>query len=78
MSANRTMKASVFSSFFSEPARAIEVYNAAAGTNYADGKNDLIEISDRIGCPTSRLLGLVRKLTEHDLLDIVEEGGENG
>lgn len=45
---------------------------------YADGKNDLIEISDRIGCPTSRLLGLVRKLTEHDLLDIVEEGGENG
>ena len=35
MSANRTMKASVFSSFFSEPARAIEVYNAAAGTDYA-------------------------------------------
>lgn len=44
---------------------------------YADGENDLVAISDRIGCPTGRLIEIVKKLMEHDLLSIAEEG-ENG
>ena len=38
---------------------------------YADGKNDLIEISDRIGVAVNRLIPIVRRLKEAALLRVV-------
>lgn len=38
---------------------------------YADGRNDLIEISDIIGVPVKTLIPIIRKLTENNLLKSV-------
>ena len=38
---------------------------------YADGKNDLIDISERIHVPIRELVPVVEKLRQHDLLEIV-------
>ena len=39
-------------------------------TAYADGRNDLIGISDIIGTPVDQLIPIVAKLKEHDLLTV--------
>ena len=39
---------------------------------YADGTNDLIEISEIIGVPVSEIIPNVQKLMDNDLLEIVE------
>jgi aminopeptidase-like protein len=39
---------------------------------YADGKNDLIDISNKIGAPVGALYPIIEKLMKADLLDIVE------
>lgn len=36
---------------------------------YADGKNDLIEISNIIGVPVNELIPIVEKLIDNDLID---------
>ena len=36
---------------------------------YADGKKDLLEISNIIGVPVSHLIPVITKLTEADLLE---------
>jgi aminopeptidase-like protein len=36
---------------------------------YADGKNDLIDISNRIGAPVKELIDVVKKLKENNLLE---------
>ena len=38
---------------------------------YADGQNDLIDISERIHVPIRELVPVVEKLRQHDLLEIV-------
>lgn len=53
------------------------VYDMKNLIAYADGKNDLIAISDRIGCPLERLIDIVKKLAEHGILSFVEDGGRN-
>lgn len=40
---------------------------------YADGRNDLIDISNIIGCPVDRLIGIVEKLRENRLLETAQE-----
>lgn len=40
-------------------------------TAYADGRHDLIDISNIIGAPTDTLIELKEKLMQHDLLQIV-------
>lgn len=40
---------------------------------YADGKNDLIAISDRIGCPVDMLIDIADKLTENGLIEAQEQ-----
>lgn len=45
-----------------------EVYAMTTLLAYADGTNDLIAISDRIGCPVERLIEIVKKLTANGLL----------
>lgn len=42
---------------------------------YSDGRNDLIDISERIGVPVSELIPIKNKLVENDLLEIYEEQG---
>lgn len=42
-------------------------------TAYADGKNDLIEISDRIHVPVKRLVPIIKKLLEEQLLSFKEK-----
>ena len=37
---------------------------------YADGKNDLLDISDIIGIPIRRMYPIIEKLLENDLLDV--------
>jgi aminopeptidase-like protein len=37
-------------------------------TAYADGRNDLIDISNFIGTPVDQLIPIVGKLMEHQLL----------
>ncbi len=54
------------------------VYDMKNLIAYADGTNDLLAISDRIGCPMGRLIEIVKKLTEHGLLNIEEDGVEHG
>lgn len=39
---------------------------------YADGRNDLIDISNRIGVPINRLIEISKKLEEHHLLERLE------
>lgn len=39
-------------------------------TAYADGRNDLIDISNLIGTPVDQLIPIVAKLTEHQLLTV--------
>ena len=39
---------------------------------YADGKNDLIEISERIGVPIYRLIEIVKKLRDNHLLEVAD------
>ena len=50
-----------------------EVYGITNFIAYADGTNDLIEISDRIGCPVGMLVGIAGRLEENGLLE-AEEG----
>lgn len=50
-----------------------EIYGLTTFIAYADGNNDLIGISDRIGCPIDRLIDIVEMLKGSGLLDIVEE-----
>ncbi len=38
---------------------------------YADGKNDLVDISNRINVPISRLIPIVDKLIDNDLLGVI-------
>lgn len=40
---------------------------------YSDGSNDLIDISERINAPVSKLIGIMNTLLENSLLEIVEE-----
>lgn len=40
---------------------------------YADGKNDLLAISDLIDCPVWQLIEIVEKLRENQLLEVVNE-----
>lgn len=40
---------------------------------YADGRNDLIEISDIIGVPTSELIEIKNKLMNNNLLEIIDK-----
>lgn len=44
---------------------------------YADGKRDLIDISNVIGVPVSELITVITKLTEADLLECVNEQEKN-
>lgn len=39
-------------------------------TAYADGRNDLIDISNLIGTPVDQLIPIVAKLTEHQLITV--------
>lgn len=39
-------------------------------TAYADGRNDLIDISNLIGTPVDQLIPIVTKLTEHQLITV--------
>ena len=41
-------------------------------TAYADGRNDLIGISELIGTPVDQLIPIVAKLTEHKLLSFIQ------
>ena len=41
---------------------------------YADGRKDLIEVSNIIGVPIRHLIPVIMKLTEADLLECVNEG----
>lgn len=50
----------------------------AAMTNliaYADGRNDLFDISAIIGCPVRNLIGIVKELREKHLLEVADESG---
>ena len=40
---------------------------------YADGTNDLIDISNLINVPIKTLIPIVKKLTDSQLLKLVEE-----
>ena len=40
---------------------------------YADGRNDLIDISNIIGVPVKELLGILEKLLANNLLDVLPE-----
>lgn len=40
---------------------------------YSDGRNDLIDISNRIKVPVSELIDVLKKLSAHDLLEISDE-----
>jgi aminopeptidase-like protein len=46
-----------------------EIWTMMNFITYADGRNDLIEISDRIGVPIDRLVKIVDKLHDNDLLE---------
>lgn len=52
-------------------------YDAVSATvdliAYADGTNDLFDISERIHVPAGRLVEVVRKLRENHLLEVVDE-----
>ena len=54
-------------------------YDAVSATvnliAYADGTNDLFDISERIHCPVSQVVEVVRKLLENDLLEVADESG---
>ncbi len=39
---------------------------------YADGSNDIFDISSRIGVPTEELIPIIRRLLEEDLIEIVK------
>ncbi|MCR5502873.1 MAG: DUF4910 domain-containing protein [Lachnospiraceae bacterium] len=43
---------------------------------YCDGRNDLFDLSERIGAPLSHILEIVEELLEHNLLDKDEREGE--
>lgn len=47
------------------------VYGITTFIAYADGKNDLISISDRIGCPIHMLIDIIKKLIDANLLEIL-------
>ena len=40
---------------------------------YSDGRNDLIDISNRIGVPVRELISIKDKLVENDLLEVCGE-----
>lgn len=50
-----------------------KIYAITTFIAYADGKNDLIAISDRIGCPVEMLIDIAEKLKENGLIAAVEE-----
>lgn len=52
-----------------------EVYRLTNFIAYADGRNDLIDISDRIGCPVGKLIEMAGKLVENGLFEAVEGQG---
>lgn len=41
---------------------------------YADGTNDLIDISNIIGVPVKELLSIIKKLKSNDLLEVIDDG----
>ena len=41
--------------------------------SYADGRNDLIDLSERIGVPVSEIVDIVDRLVENDLLEAVNK-----
>ena len=41
--------------------------------SYSDGRNDLLDLSERIGVPVSEIVDIVDRLVENDLLDQVTE-----
>ena len=50
-----------------------KVYAITTFIAYADGKNDLIAISDRIGCPVDMLIAIAEELEENGLIAAKEE-----
>ena len=40
---------------------------------YSDGKNDLIDVSERIGAPVKELIEIKNKLLTYDLLENIDE-----
>jgi aminopeptidase-like protein len=48
-----------------------EVFKMVNFLSYADGKNDLIDISNIIKVPVCQLLDLVKLLKDNDLIEIV-------
>ncbi len=41
--------------------------------SYADGRNDLLDLSERIGVPVSEIVDIVDRLVDNDLLEKVGE-----
>ena len=41
--------------------------------SYCDGKNDLLDLSDRIGVPVSDIMDIIDRLKENDLLEKIKE-----
>lgn len=39
--------------------------------SYADGRNDLFDLSDRIGVPVGEIIDIIKRLMEHDLIEVL-------
>lgn len=53
-----------------------KIYAITTFIAYADGNNDLIAISDRIGCPVDMLIDIAEKLTENGLIEAEKQQGK--
>lgn len=40
--------------------------------SYADGRNDIFDLSDRIGVPVSEIVDIIKRLADNDLIEILE------